>query len=75
MARLCLSGLLLALVGVGAAAAAPPGAALADAAKRADWAAVRTLLDAGADVDAREGDGSTALIGRATGTIARSRRC
>ena len=61
MARLCLSGLLLALVGVGAAAAAPPGAALADAAKRADWAAVRTLLDAGADVDAREGDGSTAL--------------
>ena len=59
--RACLSGLLPALVGAGLAAAAPPDAALAGAARHADWAAVRTLLDEGADVDAREGDGSTAL--------------
>ena len=59
--RVCLSGLLLALVGAGAAAAAPPDAALADAARHADWAAVRTLLEEGVDVNAREGDGSTAL--------------
>ena len=61
MAHVCRSGLLLALVGAHAAAAAPPEAALADAARRADWAAVRTLLEEGADVDAREGDDSTAL--------------
>ena len=60
-ARVCRYGLLLALMGVGAAAAAPPEAPLADAAKRADWAAVRTLLQQGAGVDARQGDGSTAL--------------
>ena len=60
-ARVCRSVLLLALFGVGVAAAAPPETALADAAKRADWAAVRTLLQAGADVDDRQGDGSTAL--------------
>ena len=52
---------LAALVGAQAAAAAAPEAALADAARRADWATVRTLLAEGADVDAREGDGSTAL--------------
>ena len=61
LARVCLSGLLVALVGVGVAAAAPREALLADAAKRADWAAVRTLLQQGADVDARQGDGSNAL--------------
>jgi hypothetical protein len=61
MAHVCRFGLLLALTGAHAAAAAPPEAALADAARRADWAAVRTLLAEGADVDAREGDGSTAL--------------
>ncbi len=62
MAHICRSGLLLVLVGAhAAAAAAPPEAALADAARRADWAAVRTLLAAGADADVREGDGSTAL--------------
>ena len=60
-ARVCLSGLLLALAGAPAAAAALPEAALADAARHADWAAVRTLLEEGADVDAREGDDSTAL--------------
>ena len=61
VARAGLSGLLLVLAGAYAAAAAPPEAALADAARRGDWAAVRTLLEEGADVDAREGDGSTAL--------------
>ena len=55
------SALLPALLGAGVAAAAPPEAPLADAAKRADWATVRTLLQAGADVDARQGDGSNAL--------------
>ncbi len=61
VALVCCSALLLALAGAHAAAAAPPEAPLADAAKRADWAAVRKLLQAGADVDARQGDGSTAL--------------
>ena len=60
-ARAGLSALLLALAGVGAAAAAPPEASLADAARRGDWAAVRALLEEGAAVDAREGDRSTAL--------------
>ena len=62
VARVCISGLLLALAAAGVATAAPPEAPLADAAKRADWAAVRTLLRQGADVDARQGDGSTALL-------------
>jgi len=61
LAHVFRSGLLLALLGVGGAAAAPPEAAVADAAKRADWDAVRTLLQQGPDVDARQGDGSTAL--------------
>ncbi len=61
VARVCRFGLLLALAGVRAAAAAPPEAPLADAARQADWAAVQALLQQGADVDARQGDGSTAL--------------
>lgn len=61
-ARVCLCGLLSVLAATGAAAAAPPDDALAAAARRADWTAVRTLLEQGADVDAREGDGSTALL-------------
>ena len=61
LAHVFRSGLLLALLGVGVAAAAPPDAPVADAAKRADWDTVRTLLQQGADVDARQGDGSTAL--------------
>ena len=60
-AHVCLSGLLLVLAGVHAAVAAPPEAVVADAARHGDWAAVRTLLEEGADVDARQGDGSTAL--------------
>jgi len=61
VARVCRSALLLVLAGVRIAAAAPPEAPLADAAKRADWATVETLLQQGADVDAPQGDGSTAL--------------
>ncbi len=34
---------------------------LADAARRADWGAVRALVEQGADVTARQGDGATAL--------------
>ncbi len=34
---------------------------LADAAQRTDWSVVRTLIEQGADVTARQGDGATAL--------------
>ena len=34
---------------------------LADAARRADWGVVRALVEQGADVTARQGDGATAL--------------
>ena len=61
MASLFRCGLLLALAATHAAAA-PPEARLADAARRADWAAVRTLLQEGGDVDGRQGDGTTALV-------------
>ncbi len=53
--------LLLVLAGVSAAAGAPPDAPLADAAKRADWTTVESLLEQGSDIDAPQGDGSTAL--------------
>lgn len=53
--------LLLALAGVPVTAAPSPEAPLADAAKRADWATLQTLLQQGADVNAPQGDGSTAL--------------
>ena len=42
----------------GATAADQP---LADAARRADWGAVRALVEQGADVTVRQGDGATAL--------------
>ena len=61
MASVFRCALLLALTAPHAVAA-PPEAGLADAARRADWAAVRALLQEGADVDGREGDGSTALV-------------
>ena len=52
-------------VGLGVALHAPPAAAqealLADAAQRGDTAAVRSLLAQNADVDARQGDGASAL--------------
>ena len=60
--RGCLSALLLVPMALGVAAAATPDAPLADAAQRADWAAVEALLQEGADADARQGDGSTALL-------------
>lgn len=52
---------LLALAGLPVAAAAPLESPLADAAQRAEWTRVETLLQQGADVNARQGDGSTAL--------------
>ncbi|MEW5916722.1 MAG: ankyrin repeat domain-containing protein, partial [Gemmatimonadota bacterium] len=42
-------------------AAAPPDAPVADAAMRRDAAAVKQLLKQGADVNASQGDGMTAL--------------
>ena len=54
------AALVLTLV-AGPASAQGPGASLADAAKRQDWAAVPALLGAGADVNGRQGDGTTAL--------------
>ena len=49
------------LAGVPVTAAAQAEAPLADAAQRADWATVQASLRQGADVDAPQGDGSTAL--------------
>src|SRR5688572_10315261 len=51
--------LALALCALGAG---PGDEALVEAAKKADRAAVQALLKAGADVNARAGDGSTALL-------------
>ena len=61
--RLSVAGLLVvslgvAGVGLGAAGAEAP---LADAVRRGDAAAIRTLLDEQANVDAAQGDGATAL--------------
>jgi ankyrin repeat protein len=44
-----------------AAGAAPPDAPIADAAMRGDVAAVRSLIKSGAEVNAAQGDGMTAL--------------
>ena len=44
-----------------AASASAADQPLADAAQRADWSVVRTLIEEGADVTARQGDGATAL--------------
>ena len=59
MVRRCavLAGLLAASL-TGASAADQP---LTDAARHADWDVVRALVQEGADVDARQGDGATAL--------------
>ena len=59
MVRRCavLAGLVAASL-TGASAADQP---LADAARYADWGVVRALIEQGADVDARQGDGATAL--------------
>ena len=53
-----LSAALTAVSLTGASAAERP---LADAAQRADWGAVRALVQQGTDVTARQGDGATAL--------------
>ena len=57
-------GLLALVVGLGQATtygAGPPATPLVEAAKQADAAAVRALLQTGADVNAREVDGTTGL--------------
>ena len=57
-------GLLALVVGLGQATtygAGPPATPLVEAAKRADAAAVHALLQAGADVNAQEVDGTTVL--------------
>lgn len=62
--RLAFRGAMLAcaltalVAGASAAAADRP---LVDAAQRADWGVVRALVEQGADVTARQGDGATAL--------------
>ena len=55
--------MVFALSGVWAPGAAAVGAdgGLADAAKARDWPRVAALIEAGADVDARQADGATAL--------------
>ena len=55
------SGLMLLALGLAAAASAAERATLADAAERRDTALVRTLLEAKADVNAAQIDGTTAL--------------
>ena len=57
--RRCGVVLWLALVGI--AAGGRDVLPLADAAKNADWGAVRALLEQGADVSTPQGDGTTAL--------------
>ena len=54
---------LIGLIAVAAvrAAALPSESPVADAAMRAEWTAVRALLEKGADVNAAQGDGMTAL--------------
>lgn len=49
------------LLGATLASAAAPDTRLVEAARHGDVAAVRTLLDTGADVNVPDGDGSTAL--------------
>ena len=56
-----IAGLSALLVGVATAVAAAPQPRLADAAENGDGATVRSLLDAGADVDSAQADGTTAL--------------
>jgi ankyrin repeat protein len=56
-----IAGLVLLLVAIAGAARAAERATLADAAERRDRAGVRTLLTGGADVNATQVDGTTAL--------------
>ena len=63
MTRMITGRRCLVVLGLAVSSIAAGGAdgALVDAAKRADWGAVRVLLGQGADVTAPETDGSTAL--------------
>ena len=54
-------GLSAALVVAGQPGASALDQPLADAARHADWGVVRALVEQGADVTARQGDGATAL--------------
>ena len=56
-----IAGLSALLVGVASAIAATPQPRLAGAAENGDGTAVRSLLDAGADVNSTQDDGTTAL--------------
>ena len=56
-----IAGLSALLLGLSGAVAAAPKAGLADAAEDGDGAAVRSLIDRGADVNAPQADGTTAL--------------
>jgi ankyrin repeat protein len=56
-----IGGLVLLGLGLGAPAVAAAPATLADAAERRDKTSVRTLLQGGADVNAAQADGTTAL--------------
>jgi ankyrin repeat protein len=55
------SGLVLLGAGLAASAAAAARAGLADAAEQRDKTSIRTLLGTGADVNAAQVDGTTAL--------------
>lgn len=55
------AGAIVASVGLGLTAAVAPESPVADAAMRAQWDEVRELIDRGADVNAAQGDGMTAL--------------
>jgi ankyrin repeat protein len=59
--RLVLAVLLAGAAATSSALAAPPDARVAEAAMRRDTEAVRALLRSGADVNAAQGDGMTAL--------------
>ncbi len=58
--RFVVRSVVVALTSVGGAAAAADQT-LADAAKRAEWDMVRTLVEQGTDVNGPQGDGATAL--------------
>src|ERR1044071_3298869 len=56
-----LTGLVLLVLGLAVTSAAAERAMLADAAEKHDWALVRTMIQKGADVNAAQADGTTAL--------------
>src|SRR5437879_4996633 len=56
-----IAGLSLLIFGLAAASVAAEKPSLADAAEQRDRTLIRTLLDSGADVNAAQADGTTAL--------------